>query len=249
MQKQKMQERKMIPQVSGYEWNMKWSEKDIDEEGWIRGSSLMHAFENIASAHVDSLNMGFDQMIAQNRIWVLTKIKYVIYKRAVPGARYHMGTYPHPKKAITFYRDFYLWDENGDVAAAAISQWCILNFKTRKPERTDTEVPGVCIDYEPFETGIEKIRWMPEEGSSPATKHLVTETDLDKNRHVNNSRYADMIDDAMNQTAHREVNIHFAKETVLGDEILLYTDGVQHVAGTLPDGTVVFKSLVKPQED
>lgn len=31
------------------------------------GQSL-HAFETIASAHVDSLDMGFEQMIAQNRI-------------------------------------------------------------------------------------------------------------------------------------------------------------------------------------
>ena len=81
----------------------------------------------------------------------------------------------------------------------------------------------------------------------------MTEDDLDKNQHVNNCRYADMIHQVLGQSAHREVNIHFAKETVLGDEILLYTDadetsdreGAQHVAGTLPDGTVVFKSLVK----
>ena len=85
----------------------------------------------------------------------------------------------------------------------------------------------------------------------------MTDDDLDKNQHVNNCRYAVMIDEVLGQAAHREVNIHFARETVLGNEILLYTDagektdgeGVQHIAGTLPDGTVVFKSLVKPQPE
>ena len=248
-----MQSGKRMVQASGYEWDMRWTEDDIEEHGWIRGSSLMHAFETIASAHVDSLDLGFEQMIAQNRIWVMTKIKYVIYKKAEAGVNYHLGTYPRPKKAITFYRDYYLWDQDGEVVAAATSQWCILNFETRRPERTDIEVPGPCIDHEPFEKGIEKIRWTPEEGSSLVGRHLVTEEDLDKNQHVNNCRYADMIDEVMGQSAHREVNIHFAKETVLGDEILLYADaderadgeGVQHVSGTLTDGTVVFKSLVK----
>lgn len=39
-----------------------------------------------------------------------------------------------------------------------------------------------------------------------------------------NARYAVMIDETLGTSAHREVTIHFAKETVLGDEILLYTD-------------------------
>ena len=70
-----------------------------------------------------------------------------------------------------------------------------------------------------------------------------------------------MIDETLGTSAHREVTIHFAKETVLGDEILLYTDAEkadpkaadyadggtnQHVVGELSDSTVVFKSLVKP---
>ena len=249
-----MQSGKRMVQASGYEWDMTWKEDDIEEHGWIRGSSLLHAFETIASAHVDSLKLGFEQMIAQNHIWVMTKIKYVIYKKVKAGKTYHLGTYPRPKKAVTFYRDYYLWDEDGDVVAAATSQWCILNFETRRPERTDIEVPGPCIDREPFETGVAKIRWTPEEGSRPAGRHLVTKADLDKNQHVNNCRYADMIDEVLGDAAHREVNIHFARETMLGDEILLYTDademvddeGIQHAAGTLPDGTVVFKSLVKP---
>lgn len=243
-----MQEGKRMLPVSGLEWDLTLSQHEIGEDGWICGSSLLHRFETIASAHVDGLDLGFEQMIANNRIWVMTKIKYVIYKKVEAGSSCHLGTYPRPKKGLTFYRDYYLWDAAGDVAAAATSQWCILNFKTRRPERTEIEVPGECIDQEPFETGIEKIRWMPEEGSAPAVCHLVSEADLDQNQHVNNCRYADMIDEALATSEHREVTIHFARETRLGDEILLYTDGTQHVVGTLTDGTVVFKSLVKQPE-
>ena len=244
-----MQEGKRMLPVSGYEWDLTLSQEDTGEQGWIRGSSLLHRFETIASAHVDSLDLGFQQMIAHNRIWVMTKIRYVIYKKVGAGSPCHLGTYPRPKKGLTFYRDYYLWDEAGDVAAAATSQWCILNFRTRRPERTEIEVPGECIDHEPFDAGIGKIRWKPEEGSSPALCHLVGEADLDQNQHTNNCRYADMIDDALGTSEHRDVMIHFARETRLGDEILLYTDGKQYVTGMLPDGTVVFKSQVSPQSD
>ena len=122
-------------------------------------------------------------------------------------------------------------------------------------------MPGECIDHEPFDAGIEKIKWMPEEGDDSQMLYHVTEDDLDKNQHVNNARYAVMIDETLGTSAHREVTIHFAKETVLGDEILLYTDAEkadpkaadyadggnsQHVVGELSDSTIVFKSLVKP---
>ena len=82
---QETQEENRKLQVSGYEWDITLTEQDVEEHGWIRGSSLLHAFETIASAHVDSLDMGFEQMIAQNRIWVMTKIKYVVYKQVEPG--------------------------------------------------------------------------------------------------------------------------------------------------------------------
>ena len=55
MQEPQEENRKL--QVSGYEWDMTWTEDDIEEQGWIRGSSLLHAFETIVSAHVDSLDM------------------------------------------------------------------------------------------------------------------------------------------------------------------------------------------------
>ena len=99
---QEIQEENRKLQVSGYEWDITLTEQDVEEHGWIRGNSLLHAFETIASAHVDSLDMGFEQMIAQNRIWVMTKIKYVVYKRVDPGELYHLGTYPRPKKGSCF---------------------------------------------------------------------------------------------------------------------------------------------------
>ena len=62
---QEIQEENRKLQVSGYEWDITLTEQDVEEHGWIRGDSLLHAFETIASAHVDSLDMGFEQVIAR----------------------------------------------------------------------------------------------------------------------------------------------------------------------------------------
>ena len=59
---QEIQEENRKLQVSGYEWDITLTEQDVEEHGWIRGDSLLHAFETIASAHVDSLDMGFEPL-------------------------------------------------------------------------------------------------------------------------------------------------------------------------------------------
>ena len=41
-----------------------WTDKDFDNNGRIKISSLMYAFQEIAGDHAESLNFGFDDLIA-----------------------------------------------------------------------------------------------------------------------------------------------------------------------------------------
>ena len=78
--------------------------------------------------------------------------------------------------------------------------------------------------------------------------HVVTEADLDVNRHVNNCRYADIISGVLGKNNYGSFIMNFSKEAMLGDEILLYTE-VQNketiIVGKLKDGTVIFQAGVK----
>ena len=41
---QEIQEENRKLQVSGYEWDITLTEQDVEEHGWIRGDSLLHAY-------------------------------------------------------------------------------------------------------------------------------------------------------------------------------------------------------------
>lgn len=218
---------------------------DFDEKGNIKASSLMYAFQEIASDHAESLGYGFDDLIKDNIIWVLSKLKFRVNCALHEGVEYRLETYPRPKKGVTFFRDYYIIDENGRNMAEGTAYWCLVNFETRKVERTKINFDGIYIDHEPFENGIERFR-INEDELIPIGSHKVTRDDLDENEHVNNCRYADMVENVL--AGHTVFSIYFSKEARMGDEILLYKeeiDGDTIVAGKLPDGTGVFQAKVR----
>lgn len=222
-----------------------FNEGDLNSEGNVKPSSIMHHFQEIAEHHADLLGCGHDELIANDWIWVLSKLKFKLYQRLVPGQEYELLTYPRPKRGLTFFRDYYLKNEKGEPVAAGMSNWCIINFKTRKLEKTDINFEGESIDHPAFEEGIERIKAL---NPAAAGSHIVTEEDLDINRHVNNCRYADIMYEIPGMTEHESFVMNFSKEAMLGDEILLFTeqqDASTVIMGKLEDGTVIFQARVE----
>lgn len=228
---------------------VEFKESDFDSDGNIKASSLMYEFQEIAAAHATSLGLGFEDMMASNTIWVMTKLRFGILEKIKLGRTYVLETYPRPRKGISFFRDYYLYDmEEGSMenpAAISSSQWCVINFETRKIERAKIDFEGEFIKSEPFEDGIGKIR-----SNEPKLKgrHMVIESDMDINNHVNNCRYADMIEDVVGSREYKDFTIHFSKEAHLGDELFIFTESTGEegiiVTGKLEDETIIFQSKI-----
>ena len=226
------------------EQKLNFKAEDFDPKGNIKASSLMYAFQEIAGAHANSLGLGFDDLIVNNYIWVLTKLRFEIKKMPEAGKEYYLRTYPRPRKGVTFFRDYYLYDGE-ELMVVGTSQWCIINFETRRIERAKIDFDGEFIDHEPFEKGIEKFK-VDQEALAQFGVHKVVEDDLDDNEHVNNCRYAVMVEDEL--YGHNDYSIYFSKEALLGDEIILYKgqEGeYDMLEGKLEDGSVIFQVKTK----
>ncbi len=221
-----------------------FKDTDFDNNDELKASSLMYIFQEAAGEHAQQLNLGFDDLIANNNMWVLTKVRFKIHSTMFPNVEYRIETYPRPRKGITFYRDYYVYDSADNLMATGTSQWCIVNFETRKVERTRIDFDGEFIDHPAFDDGIAKIKAVNPVFSK---SYKVGQEDLDQNEHVNNCRYADMIESVLGERGYSELSIHFVKEALLGDKIMLHKeeqdDGLL-VMGNLSDDTVVFQAKV-----
>lgn len=203
-----------------YTMPLRFSEADFTAAGTVRASRILHAFQDIARAHAASAGLGFDELIAQNLIWVITKYRFRVSGALEPGTEYTLLSYPRRTGSLIYDRDFHILSPTGEEPVTGTSQWCIVNAVTRHAVQTDLDFPGVHNPEPAMPEGIARIR--PRD-LTPAGRHTVTSADLDENDHTNNCRYADMALEVLGLESVRELTMNFAAETRLGDEIQLYT--------------------------
>ena len=217
------------------------NEEEIGVDGNICPGKMLHLFQDIAGKHAEKFGMGFDDLIENNLIWVVTRIRFCTYGAFEANKSYKLVTYPLPKQSLLYLRDYYIYDENDNLLVKGSSQWCILDFVSRKIQRTTLDYDGEFYETKAFDDGFPKLKIngeLPEIGS-----HKIDGKDLDNNAHTNNCRYAEMVEEFSDVKKYNEFNITFQKETRLGDVILFYKEKVDDgeiVAGKLEDSSVVF---------
>lgn len=226
-----------------YELSIRFSANDFTACGTIKPSAVQHAIQEIASQHAEHLGIGFANMMEQNLIWALTKLRYQVLSPLMPDTDYRIITYPKPKKSLLFFRDIYIYGADDTLHLKATTQWCLMDYTTRHIVRSSTDFVGELIQTDAFPDGF--LRFVPGELTAVG-EYTITEIDLDANNHTNNCRYADMIQHVLPNAVGNDFSITFAHESRLGDTVKLYTS--PHTAGTVVcgkmDDTLIFSALV-----
>ena len=253
-------------------------ESDFDENGEIRTSRILHFYELAAGVHVEELGIGPDDLIKDDRMWVLSKVKVqymtdengeTCKKAFAPGKSIKVVTYPVSQKSVTFRREFCIlpgdsdypinpaedgsWVEGmqrplkEDALLIGSSQWTILNFKTRKIERTNYDFRTTEGEHELIEGRFEKIHGG---NLKYVGDFVVSEVDIDRNMHMNNSHYIEIAQLASGRRVEEYAYVNFAKETRAGDRILMYEEEQEeglYVEGRLgsEEGETVFQTIFR----
>ncbi len=214
-------------------------------EGGIRPSALQYEFQEIGGEHAAMAGMGITDMDADGHMWVVTKIRYVLHGTLTPDTDYHLVTYPRPKRGMLYQRDYQIFTmDHQHLLCEGISQWCIMDYNTRRILRTNKDFVGEFNTNPILPEGFPRFR---PDVLIPAGSYTITESDLDGNNHTNNCRYADMVERVIPNCSPADFTINFARETRLGDTIELFTseapEGKIIVSGSI-DGQNVFSALV-----
>ena len=227
-----------------YEMKISFTPDHFTSAGVIKASALQYVFQEIGGAHAGTAGMGIVEMVRDGMMWAVTKVKYRLYGQLHPHIEYRLVSYPRPHRGMLYQRDYQIFDPDGNHLVDGISQWCIMDFVSRKILRTGKDFVGEFNTDPILPEGFGRFR--PTE-LTPADTYTITEADLDENNHTNNCRYADMVELLYPDAASHDFSINFAKETRLGDVIELFTsppeEGKAIVSGMV-DGQTVFSALI-----
>ncbi len=227
---------------------------DFDKYDHIKPSAVLELFQDAAGQHAEELGVGFAAMLERSYLWVLTRIKFRVL--AAPR-RYQdvvVKTWPLAPNRLNYRREYCIEDTQGAPLIVGSSEWVVIHSEKRR----FLSVP----DLYPFADGFyteqmidEKLRRVAdfEEAGTP---YIVTPGfgDLDLNDHVNNTKYAGFVLDAIDpseQLILREFQIDYRKEVMQGTPLQIYCrseETVRLVKGQNADGDIMFACCLQFEE-
>lgn len=229
--------------------------RDTDPQGNCRISALLGYLQRAAMAAAKSGGFGHNELLEKyGAVWMLARSwvklsRPIRWDEAITVKTWHRGG-----KTAMMYRDYDIY-VGEELVGESVSGWVFANITTRKIVRLSDvdELEGtgggeLCKD-------ITLGRWKFPSDVLPVEHRRMRHSDCDINGHVNNTRYADFIQDALLDSrpeAHSqhflsEMQINYTKECLPGETLaicLQETDNATLVMGMDEDGKSRFEGRV-----
>ena len=199
-------------------------------DGKLNLFSLFNYMQDIASDHAVKLGFGRDDLMKDNRFWVLSRIYVVIDKWPLWEDTLILRTWPNGTDKLFALRNYEVRYPDGTHIASGTSSWLILDRTTKKVQRPDSILteynPNLHSENSPirYATKIDPVS--ESENLSPVFRVKVT--DLDVNLHTNNVRYLKWVNDSYNldfimNNVPQSAEINYLAESIFDDEVLIKT--------------------------
>lgn len=197
----------------------------VDQQLEATPVAICNLMQIIAGNHADFHDLGFDGMLAQQRMWVLNRLSLRMLAYPQWRSKITLQTWIQTMRGPFSYRNFEVFDESGNSIGTASTLWVALNTETRKPTRwqLDTSQLPILTHKTVPHGNAEKISTPLNTTIFKETIHKVVYSDLDLLGHTNNVKYIEWI---FNNYAPKElinkplyINLNFLKETHFEEQI------------------------------
>lgn len=179
----------------------------VDRYGRLKPSVLLFFAQEIAGMHCNELALDYDTLAKRRLFWAVTRHKVQVTRLPMRGETIHIETWPMPTTRVAYPRSMVAYDAQGNELFRSISLWVLMDLDTRNmilPGKSGISIVGTLRGNElPSPSGLI---------AKPLGSHrerTVCFTDLDRNGHMNNTRYLDWIDDLLPSLFHAR---HSVKE-------------------------------------
>jgi len=195
---------------------------EIDEHKNMTLYALINYLQDCATFHGEAAGVGIDHNLAENHAWMIADLQLSVHRYPKFGEEILVSTWSHGFRGMIGYRDFSIETPNGELLAAAASNWVFMDIEKQIPVRVpmdQIEAYGVHQEKKIEEDlGKRKVR-IPEEGTDHTT-FTIQEYHLDTNRHMNNGQYVRIARKYLpvGMEVHH-MRLEFKKQAFLGDAI------------------------------
>lgn len=224
---------------------------DTDCMGRLKPSAFMRFAQDLATEHAVAIGVGFHEMLEQHCIWVLTRMTVEFAASPEIGETVRMETYPKKPGLAECERDFYLYGADGRELGRATTGWSALDVESRRIRKArDFFARYPDSAFRPDAAIGQTLRrlTLPDD-MRPAYGARVLYSDMDRNRHLNNTHYGDMMlnafgADELNAEDVVSFDVVFEHEAMCGDDYCVRcgSDGEYRYVSAHTGGCELFAS-------
>ena len=223
---------------------------DFDCYQRLQPAGVLDLFQDVAGRHSVELGIGIEQLMAQNKLWIVSTIYYEVVKTPKMYDQVTLRTWPLTPSVAVFPRDYVMEDTQGNLLVKGTSQWAVIDKEKRRVAPAKGIYPQelLCLEHRVFEDKLPRLRDFEPQGEG--VQVTPTFSQLDCNGHVNNTKYANYVLDVLKlseETPIRTFHIHYRKELLLGIPVTVYTQyeqGVYDVMGKNEQGETMFNCQI-----
>jgi acyl-ACP thioesterase len=200
---------------------------DCDSSSRLTPCAAFNFCQETAGRHAVELGVGTPELAECGLAWILSRMSLSIERRPRWGEAVRVRTWPRGTERLFARRDFELADAEGRPFGRGRSAWLILDVASRRPRRPEIFAEGLPSNEgrDALTDGISSLE--AAEGLQPVYTRFAAYSDLDYNGHVNNARYVQWLQDALDcdalvGAASFRVDINYLAEVRLGDGVVLH---------------------------
>ena len=210
---------------------MKWCEKyrvdshDIDFNGVARTSSLMRFMQESANSQCNACGPSLKSLQEEHGCtFLLSRFSAGFYATVFPYDELNVETWGVESRGFSFFRCYRIWRQEA-VVAEAVAVWALVDIASRRPIRVSEYRPG--FEYDEMLTLDTPPRIVFPAGADTRLvgEHTVGYGEVDQNKHLNNTRYPDMLANTLDMQEKRiyRMSLNFLNEARLGETVNIYT--------------------------
>lgn len=193
--------------------------------GRIKPSTILFLAQEAAGSHCQVLGTDWDTLQKQNLFWALIRTKVEISHLPTLGQTITIETWPMPQTRTAYPRCTVAYDETGRECFRILALWVLMDTQSRSmvlPGKSGIAVPGILRENEP-----DAPKALPAFESELCCTKTVGYGELDRNGHMNNTRYLDWVMDLVDSGWHkahpvRQFTVCYMAEAMENQNVILH---------------------------
>lgn len=194
-----------------------------DRYGRLKIHSAAGFLQESAWNHSNACGVGYRDLLAVNKLWILSRLKIKIAAYPLWGDEVCLNTWGNDYEDPFAFRDFEILDMQGNQLICGSTAWLLINSSNHRPNRITEEyrkIPDRSVD-----SGSGKPqRLFPVNGGSVNVVRTVSHSEIDIYQHANNAKYLEWFIDSIpfhiwELFEIEELTLNYLSESLAGNQI------------------------------